>query len=71
MAYVWQSSITSGTVILDEFYFSIQDTYNEVINNHCPSNYTGVNSDKAQNSDDSYSSNSSNYSSVNKTNYGD
>ena len=59
MAYVWQTSINSGTVILDEFYYSISDTYTEVINNHCPSNYTTVNTEYVQNSDDSYSSNSS------------
>ena len=59
MAYVWQTSINSGTVVLDEFYYSISDTYTEVINNHCPSYYTTVNTEYAENSDDSYSSNSS------------
>lgn len=59
MAYVWQTSINSGTVVLDEFYYSISDTYTEVINNHCPSHYTTVYTEYVQKSDDSYSSNSS------------
>ena len=40
MAYSWQTKIQSGSIIDDSFYTSIQDTYTEVINNHCPSNYT-------------------------------
>lgn len=54
MAYEWQTSITSGKLIKDEFYYSIQDTYTEVINNHCASNHTGykasVYSNKSDNS---------------------
>lgn len=64
MSYVWQTSINSGSVVMNEFYNSIQDTYTEVMNNHCPSNYTTVNTDYTDNSDDSYTSNSSKNSTV-------
>ena len=40
MAYSWQTKIQRGSMADDSFYTSIQNTYTEVVNNHCPSNYS-------------------------------
>lgn len=40
MAYVWQTTIQKGTLIDQDFYDSIQSTYNEVISKHCTADNT-------------------------------
>lgn len=40
MAYVWQNSISSGSVIKSDFYSSIQSTYTEVTTKHCTADYS-------------------------------
>lgn len=41
MSYKWETRINIGDVVEQEFYTSIENTYNEVSENHCPSNYSG------------------------------
>ena len=55
MAYEWQNSISSGTLMKDEFYSSISSTYTTVINNHCPGHYTGYNASVYSNKTDNSS----------------
>lgn len=40
MAYVWQNSISNGSVIKTDFYSSIQSTYTEVTTKHCTTDYS-------------------------------
>ena len=69
--YVWQTTITPGTIIKDDFYYSIESTYNTVTENHCPSNYSGYNrtvySNKSDNSGVTFCS--SNYATNKAGNY--
>lgn len=55
MAYVWQTSITSGNIAKKDFYNSISSTYTEVMNSHCPSNHTGYDSSVYSNKTDNSS----------------
>ena len=40
MAYVWQTTIQKGMLIDQDFYNSIQSTYNQVITYHCAADNT-------------------------------
>lgn len=41
MSYKWETRINIGDVVEQDFYTSIEDTYNYVSENHCRSNYSG------------------------------
>ena len=40
MAYVWQNSISSGSIVKTDFYSSIKSTYTEVTTKHCTADYS-------------------------------
>lgn len=41
MSYKWETRINIGDVVEQGFYTSIEETYYNVSQNHCPSHYSG------------------------------